>query len=126
MNGNEIATLLHLYRSDSPQTTTDIAKAVFSPSDTDAMRNADGKIRHYLTEKYDHLLTADTSGRATTYTLKDEVFHYGLGKIDVATLYDDEVTLGLGETMVFESADGGWTVVDVEDGLMKTRSENPL
>lgn len=128
MNDNAMTTLYHLKAAEEPLTTTELAKLVFDPDDTDDVRNADRKVRHYL-DTYGHLAeSVEREDGTTVYTADDDRLHFGVGKVDVVTSPDEEVTVGLGSVMVYVDEEDEPHVASVEfeveeaDGSVETGS----
>ena len=92
------ATLLYL-ATHPDSTTSEIANAVFDPDGDDEMRTADRKVRYYLTEKFPHLIAADTDGKST-YSVEGEV-DAGMGRIEIQSFSGDEYSVGLGGAVVY-------------------------
>lgn len=131
MKAAEIETFHALYAADEPLTTSQIAKEAFEPEGDDELRNADKKVRYYLTEKYDHLVDVEKTNGALHFELEGESVFFGLGKMDLVTEIDgqriglagaenggdeatyEEVTLGLGLVMVYEDQEGDFTAVSI-------------
>ena len=86
-------------------TTSEVAKAVFDPDETDDLRNADRKVRYYFEEKYPHLVERNDDGSPQTYSVDDDRVFFGGGRVEMQTLDDREVSMGLGATLVYFDGD---------------------
>lgn len=107
------ATLLYL-ATHPESTTTDIAQAVFDPDTDDELRNADRKVRYYLTEKYDRLVDQTDNSPARFAVDRDKVTA-GVGEIEIQAFDGTVLGVGLGGVVLFESADGETTIEVVPD-----------
>jgi len=114
MHDNAVTALYHLDMAEEDLTSTELAKRVFDPGDTDEVRNADRKVRHYLTN-HDHLVEeSERDGGTSVYTTDDDLVHFGVGSVQVVTGMHDEVTVGLGRVMVYMDAEEKPRVVKVD------------
>lgn len=118
MNDNALSTLYHLYFSDDPMTTTELGKLVFDPEETEEVRNADRKVRHYL-DKYDNLVRDISVDGTNHYVIKKDKVHIGMGMMYVVTEGGEEITTGFGEVMVYDGGSDSPEVVSIE-----SRDEN--
>lgn len=114
MNDNEISALYYLYGNENA-TTTEIAKAVFDPEGERELRNADRKVRHYLEDNNRHLVNIEKVDGKKRFSLKEDSVWFGLGRIDLVSEYDEEVILGIGEAMVYENEEGGYSVATIRE-----------
>jgi len=114
MNENAIASLYTLYLSDEPQTTTDVAKAVFAPEDTEETRNAERKVRYYFEDGYEHLTNSTEGEEATEYSIREDRIWFGVGQVRMLTLNDEEVEVGIGDALVYITEEGEPEVVSIE------------
>ncbi len=87
-------------------TTTDIAKALYDTDTVTKMRNADRKVRRYLTDKWEHLVETENDGNKKRFSLKEDSLFFGLGKIEVKTFKENEITYGLGNVIMYMREDG--------------------
>jgi hypothetical protein len=114
MNENAIAALYTLYLSDGPQTTTDVAEAVFDPQGTEAARNAERKVRYYFEDGYAHLTEPVEGDGAVEYRLREECIWFGVGQVRMVTLDGEEVEVGIGDALVYITAEGEPETVSIE------------
>lgn len=114
MNDNVVSTLYHLYLADNPLTTTELAKRVFDPEDTEGVRNADRKVRHYIEDSYEHLVSVDDVEGTKRFSLKEDEVWFGLGTVSVLTANRDEIQTGLGRVLVYRDEDGEPNVISIE------------
>lgn len=124
MNDNALATLYTLYLADEPMTTTELAKSVFEPEDTEATRNADRKVRHYLEESHPDLVKVVEHEGTKHFTVRNDRVWFGMGMTRVVTLEGDEVELGLGEVMMYNPVDDEPQTVSIEFGEDEDDAEN--
>lgn len=122
MNETAISTLFCLYTAEEPYTTTDIAKEIFEPEDDEDLRNAERKVRYHL-EENDWLVDVDESNGKKEFTLDGDSVFFGVGRINIKTLFGDEVDIGLGEVMLYMDQEDKPTVERI---IRKEGSENDL
>lgn len=88
-------------------TTTDVAKAVFSPDNTKETRNSDRKVRYYFEEKFSHLIEVDDAEGTNRYSVDDDSVWFGAGRVEMDTREEGEtVSVGLGDTLMYIDVDG--------------------
>ncbi len=88
-------------------TTTDVAKAVFSPDTTEEMRNADRKVRYYFEEKFDHIVSVESEEGTNRYRADESSVWFGTGSIEIDPVEGEEpVAVGLGDTLMYSDKDG--------------------
>lgn len=109
MNDDEIAILYYLYLNGGA-TTSEIAKELFEPEDTSELRNHDRRVRHYLEDNNQRLLNVKKVDGKKRFSIDEDKIFFGIGKINVVTLEQDEVSLGLGNVMVYKNKEGGYSV----------------
>lgn len=113
MNDDEIAILYYLYFNEEA-TTTEIARELFEPEDVSELRNHDRRVRHYLEDNNANLLDVKKVDGKKKFSLGEDKVFFGIGKIDVVTHEQEEVSLGLGKVMVYENEEGGYSVATVQ------------
>lgn len=101
MNENIISLIYHLYYSNQPKTTTELAKTIFEPRDTEETRNADRKIRYYIEEKIPELIETKQQDGNKKITLKQNRVYLGVGKMTVLTPKNEEIDIGFGDVLVY-------------------------
>lgn len=126
MNENAVGCLYVLYATDESMTTTELARKVFDPDDGSELKDADRKVRYYLEESVPHLVDVDAESGTKQFTLKPDAAFFGLGKVQIAPMLRgekiesgeavEEITIGLGEVMVFKSPDGEPEVLSISIG----------
>ena len=100
----EAAVLVYL-AGHPGSTTSEIADQVFDPDDDNEMRNADSKVRYYLTEKYPHLI--ETAGtKPQRYQVDDDRVYAGIAEVTISTFDGDEVVLPIGAGVVWFNEGG--------------------
>jgi len=114
MNDDEILILYHLYLNPGV-TTSKIAKELFEPEDKREYRNHDRRVRHYLEDNNRRLVNIEKVDGKKRFSLKEGKVFFGMGKIDVRTLEQDEISVGLGNVMVYENKEGGMSVATFKE-----------
>lgn len=115
-NGIGIKILLHLYENPD-STTSEIAKSVFEIEDGDVpdLRNKDNKIRYYLEKKFKLAVESEKVDGKKRYRIDEDRFFYGIGKIDIVTDEEMEISVGLGSVILMQDNEGRPTVISLED-----------
>lgn len=116
MNENAIAAFYHLYLTDEPLSTADVAELVFEPEDTEALRNAERKVRYYFEDGYAHLVNATESGGSKRYSIREDRIWFGVGQIRMLTVREEEIEAGLGDMMLYMTEANEPEVVSIEYG----------
>jgi hypothetical protein len=114
MNDNAVNALYVLATEGGDMTTTEIAKHIFDPDGTEEVRNADRKVRHYLDDTYEHLTVVSEEGGAKRFSVREDRVWFGVGKVDVVAMGEQEVTIGLGRVMVYMDEEGEPQVINME------------
>lgn len=127
MNENCIAALSVLFYADGPMTTTEVAKRVFDIGDDgERLKNAERKVRYYLTDSYPWLVERHENGDGgDRYTVNEDAVWFGLGNVNVVpadfggddgTDGGEELFVGLGFVLVYMNEDDEPQVVNVDMG----------
>lgn len=114
MHDNVVSTLYHLWLTDGSVTTTELAKRVFNPDDTDEVRNADRKVRHYVEDSYPHLVNVEQENGTKRLSLNEDKVWLGVGAVTVLTTDSEEIQTGLGRTLVYLDEDGEPHVISID------------
>jgi len=114
MHDNVVSTLYHLYLSDEPVTTTELAKRVFDPEGTDEVRNADRKVRNYIEDSYPHLVRVEKQNGTKRLSLNEDEIWFGVGAVTVLTTTQEEIQTGLGRVLVYRDEDEEPHVISIE------------
>lgn len=99
MDATPEAALLYL-ATHPDSTTSDIGKELFDPDDDRELRNADRRVRYWLTEKFPHLVEASEDDSPTTYAVRSDRVYAGMGRVEVETFGGESLSIGLGATLV--------------------------
>lgn len=108
-----------LYLSDNPHSTTsDIAKAIYDlDGDVDELRKKDNKVRYHLENKYDLVVNSEKKDGTKHYSIDEERFYYGAGKIDIVTPDGDDISIGLGRCLLIQDDEGRPTVISLSSSM---------
>lgn len=98
--------------SNPGSTTSDVAKAVFDPEETEELRNADRKVRYYFEEKHPGLVECDGSESPKRYRANPDRVFFGASRLQMHTVGGEEVSLGLGAVLLYLD-DNGRPVISV-------------
>lgn len=107
-----LETLLYLHEHPG-STTTDIAKAVLDPDGIDDMRKKDVKVRYYLEKKYSPIVKSEKENGKKRYSIDEDRFYLGVGKIDIQTDTGEDISIGLGSVLLLQDGEGRPTVVNL-------------
>lgn len=103
-----------LYLATHPgSTTSEVGKAVFGPENDRELRNADRRVRYYFTDKYPYLIDRVNDESPATYEVDDDRVFAGLARLEVETFDDEELSIGLGGTVVYVDDDGDLNIEPV-------------
>jgi hypothetical protein len=106
LNELKIRILLFLYQNPCSTTTT-IAKHLFENNNIEEIRNNDRLIRYHLNKMIeDGVVLKEYKDGKQYFRVNEKNVFFGLGKLDIFTFDEKEISIGLGEVLVCKVEDG--------------------